>query len=311
MEGLVQQLRVTFSGIGEESQEPVNRRGRQISIRKGQSFREKKEGVNVFGWQIPGLKGVPLGYEPSRDGQFETAVAASAYAIKMVEEPDGFSQRRSGEGMDSRFKLSRRREEGAASPSQLGDMSRRLSWKSSKEDKQYRGEASSKTPEITVDGPKPGRTPTMGRIPTSTEKRKVSNGSGTVRPASRPTNYVAPRLPNKLASNNNEMKAAAWEIAKLAAIQQRYEESVKAIEAWEKKRQRRAKSRLERKQEELERKIAIATGEYRDEMKSVNKIAGGARSQAEEKRRNEEMKVKERARRIRLTGEAPQTCFCF
>ncbi|CAN6477336.1 unnamed protein product [Victoria cruziana] len=311
MEGLVHQLRVTFSGIGEENQETGGRKGRQIAALKGQSFREKGEGINMFGWQIPGLKNAPLGYEPSKDGQFETAVAASAYAIKMVEEPDGFRQRRFGEGTDPRLKLSRRREENVASPPQFGSMSRRPSRKASIEGKQDTGEISTRTPEIMPDGPKPRRTPTMGRTPTSTEKRKVSNGSGTARPASRSTTYMAPGIPNKLESNNKEMKAASWEIGKLAAIQQRYEESMKAIEAWEKKRQRRAKSRLDGKQEELERRLARATAEYRDEIKTVNKIAGGARAQAEEKRGNEETKVKERARQIRLTGEAPETCFCF
>lgn len=43
----------------------------------------------------------------------------------------------------------------------------------------------------------------------------------------------------------------------------------------------------------------------------IDDIVSGARAQVEEKRKHEEMIVKEKASKIRLTGNLPVTCFCF
>lgn len=64
-------------------------------------------------------------------------------------------------------------------------------------------------------------------------------------------------------------------------------------------------------QSELERRRAKTMKHYRSEMENIDKIAGGARAQAEENRRNEEFKVKEKANKIRSTGKIPPTCLCF
>lgn len=50
---------------------------------------------------------------------------------------------------------------------------------------------------------------------------------------------------------------------------------------------------------------------YNGEMKYIDQVAGGARAQAEERRRNEVIKAKEKANVIRKTGEVPTKCFCF
>lgn len=64
-------------------------------------------------------------------------------------------------------------------------------------------------------------------------------------------------------------------------------------------------------QNELEQKRARALQRHRTEMESIDQVAGGARAQAEERQRNEELKVKEKANKIRVTGKLPATCFCF
>lgn len=46
-------------------------------------------------------------------------------------------------------------------------------------------------------------------------------------------------------------------------------------------------------------------------MQNIGQIAVGARAQAEERKRNDELKAKEKANRIRTTGKIPKTCFCF
>lgn len=54
-----------------------------------------------------------------------------------------------------------------------------------------------------------------------------------------------------------------------------------------------------------------ALKKYQDKMEYINQIAGGARAQAEERRRNEVLKAKEKANIIRTTGKIPGPCSCF
>lgn len=68
---------------------------------------------------------------------------------------------------------------------------------------------------------------------------------------------------------------------------------------------------LLKQQSELERRRLIALGKFRTKMVYIDQIAGGARSQAEEKRKNEELKAKEKANAIRTTGKLPGICPCF
>lgn len=50
---------------------------------------------------------------------------------------------------------------------------------------------------------------------------------------------------------------------------------------------------------------------FQSEMRYILRIAGGARVQADERRRNEELQAKEKADRIRTTGRTPVDCSCF
>lgn len=52
---------------------------------------------------------------------------------------------------------------------------------------------------------------------------------------------------------------------------------------------------------------------YQIEMRRIKQISDGARAQAIEKRRNEELKVKDKAMRYRATGEPPlpSSCLCL
>lgn len=61
----------------------------------------------------------------------------------------------------------------------------------------------------------------------------------------------------------------------------------------------------------LDKKRAKALKHYQTDIQNIDYVAGGARAQADEKRRNDELKVKEKARIIRETGQFPRTCFCF
>lgn len=61
----------------------------------------------------------------------------------------------------------------------------------------------------------------------------------------------------------------------------------------------------------MEQRRARNMQHYQVKQERIDQIAGGARAQVEVKRRNEESKVKEKAKRIRATGKVPVTCFCF
>ena len=67
---------------------------------------------------------------------------------------------------------------------------------------------------------------------------------------------------------------------------------------------------LQEPQVELENKKAKARQRYQIDMEQIKEIADGARAQAKEKMRNEELKVKEKANRYRETGEPPLPPLC-
>ncbi|GMP93871.1 hypothetical protein CsSME_00043533 [Camellia sinensis var. sinensis] len=108
-----------------------------------------------------------------------------------------------------------------------------------------------------------------------------------------------------------ETKADTWEEAQMAKLKEKYEKLNTTILEWEKKKKDKAKLQKDRTESELERRRAKALRHYRSDMERIDQIAEGARSQAEENKRNEEFKMKEKANKIRSTGKIPATCLCF
>ncbi|GFZ07712.1 hypothetical protein Acr_19g0006490 [Actinidia rufa] len=99
---------------------------------------------------------------------------------------------------------------------------------------------------------------------------------------------------NSTRRRNVESKANSWERAAMAKIRERYEKMNSRIVAWENEKKRKAKLDKERK-----------------ELARMDHIAGAARMQMEEKRRNEESEGRDKAKRIRSSGKVPFSCFCF
>jgi hypothetical protein len=64
-------------------------------------------------------------------------------------------------------------------------------------------------------------------------------------------------------------------------------------------------------QTELDKKRAKVLEEYKKETSTINKISGGARSMAEERKYNNEKKIREKANKMRSSGKLPRTCACF
>ncbi|CAA0828737.1 Remorin family protein [Striga hermonthica] len=105
--------------------------------------------------------------------------------------------------------------------------------------------------------------------------------------------------------------ADAWEKEETAYIIERYVKLKATIDNWETKKKKREKHKLEREQAELDKRRAKSIQSYSDKITRIEVIARGAREQADEDRKHEESKVKEKANKIRLTGKTPATCFCF
>ncbi|KAG8488199.1 hypothetical protein CXB51_018574 [Gossypium anomalum] len=112
-------------------------------------------------------------------------------------------------------------------------------------------------------------------------------------------------------NNALETKADAWQNAELHKLNKRYENMKASIHEWEKEKKVRAKVKMERRKKELEKKIKRSHQAYQFKISRIDDIAGGARAQVDEKRRNEELKIKEKAKQIRATGVVPFTCLCL
>ncbi|XP_073148113.1 uncharacterized protein [Henckelia pumila] len=108
-----------------------------------------------------------------------------------------------------------------------------------------------------------------------------------------------------------DAKADSWLKAEMVSIKERYEKMMVNVEKWGTKKKARAKRKIETIEDELDRRRVKAMKRYRDSINRIEGIARGAKAQAEESRRNEELKAKERAKKIRATGKLPATCLCF
>ncbi|GER43787.1 remorin family protein [Striga asiatica] len=112
-------------------------------------------------------------------------------------------------------------------------------------------------------------------------------------------------------SGLRDYRADDWEKEEIAKIGERYVKLRATIDNWETKKKKNAKRKIQRAEAELDKKRAKAIQSNRDKITRIEAIARGAREQADENRKKEEFKAKEKANKIRLTGKIPATCFCF
>ncbi|XP_031490259.1 remorin 1.4-like isoform X2 [Nymphaea colorata] len=345
MTSTVQQLRVSFARMDDENIEPGSLKTHRIPIQKGQSFKghessddgEFEAAVAAAAYAITMLEEYGSKSHRSSEGIEITSLKhrnrkedsttrpiqpgglsgrLSQKASKEDKPPIGDLSTTSASQPGGLFKIDSgkatkedEQSTGALSTTALqpGGLLRRLSWKA---DKQPEEEDETRRPEIVTHGMRPP-IPTVQKAPIFSETRKDPNEISNVKP----TNAVAAEFVKKRNempySSEKEHKAASWEKAKLADIKNRYEKVLETIRLWEDEKKKKAKSKLEKRQGELERKRERAITEYRRQMSMINKIASGARFQAEERRQNEEINANKKANKIRSTGEFPRACFCF
>uniref|UniRef100_A0ACD5XIS7 Uncharacterized protein n=1 Tax=Avena sativa TaxID=4498 RepID=A0ACD5XIS7_AVESA len=143
------------------------------------------------------------------------------------------------------------------------------------------------------------------------QEQAIQRAPSAVRPA---TSYQSRRNDSGTAGitaiGGTQTKADSWEKAKLERIREEYDKMMETISEWETEKKVKAKRQKEQKEVELDRKRAKTLAEYNQEMTRINKIAGGARSMAEERKYDDEKKIREKAKKIRSTGKSPRGC-CF
>ncbi|XVE56867.1 hypothetical protein DITRI_Ditri04bG0044800 [Diplodiscus trichospermus] len=216
--------------------------------------------------------------------EFAVGVAAAAYAIKSIEEDEA----------QHMIKIQRSRQHTTTRVPNSDRVARRYSSK-----------------EIKATGE------TSSRKPTEQDYRRQASSLTTSKPgrssSGRPMTMEVGdrRWKGNSKLNVGETKADAWEKAELEKLNKRCENKEASILAWENGKKLRAKVKMERRKKELEQRIKRNQQLYQAKIARIDHVAGGARAQVDEKRRNGELKIKEKARKIRATGKVPVTCFCF
>ncbi|XP_058193651.1 remorin 1.4 isoform X2 [Rhododendron vialii] len=343
MESWIRQTRVRFYGVGDENKEESNdNRDRSLQPQKIQSFKgEKKKSQTWLRRQFS--RQTSQDFDSSNGCEYAAAVAAAAYAINLLEEFSIAEQKRKSEGADTSLtKIKSRTEDTSTRVRETGysgRISRRLSDKSvpvsaAKDEKipekALRPALSIKKTASFADKPLDTTAiPEKAVHPAPSIKKTASFADKPLdTTASRKPESVLPKieLPSakppafqptdfKRQSSTRpgieETEADAWENAEMAKIEERYDKLSTTILDWESKKKAKAKRQRDKTESQLERRRAKAMKHYRSDMENIDKISGGARAQAEENRRNEEFKVKEKANKIRSTGKIPPTCLCF
>ncbi|KAK6931315.1 Remorin, C-terminal [Dillenia turbinata] len=266
-----------------------------------------------------------LSREDSSNGdEYPTALAAAAFAATSIEEDLSIAdQKKMNEVSQASLPKSKSRREETKEEmphAESGIISRWLSGESSIKERPERQVSiaepfEEKRPEKTA-----GRVPSMRKSVSFDDKQlKETAKKPEIKepekfqplpypPVAQPSE---PKMQVSAKRHIGESKADAWERAEMDKIRKHYKTSTSTIDSWASEKKQKAKHKIDRIQSELQRRIAKALQEYSTEIERIEEIAGGARAQAAEKRRNKELKVKEKANQYRSTGKLPSTCPCF
>ncbi|KAK1305801.1 hypothetical protein QJS10_CPA10g02033 [Acorus calamus] len=340
MDNMLRQLRVIFD-LPEDEEKQIPKREGRIPPQKTVSFKEEQKKLpNWFQIQFPRMSRDSY----SGDGEHEAAVAAAAFAITAIEEEILHKQKKITKDKEASLTKMKSRKESAAGktkdsdtvrPTGSGRISRWFTNKETKEDEQSAGERSmrksgtedqKKLRDEATDQKSAekalGTTPSIRRTTTSTGKSQTDGGSkryGGVKekPAPVPLPSIKPTVssatnatPTKTLNSESETMVDAWESAKMEKIKKRYEKMGNTILSWENEKKIKAKKRLDKIERRLELRRTRALQEYRNKISRIDQIASGARAVAEEKKRNDESKAREKTTKIRSKGRVPK-CFCF
>ncbi|KAL5193203.1 Uncharacterized protein HKD37_20G055459 [Glycine soja] len=340
METLMKQIRTKLTGAEEGNKADLGgSRDQKITTQKIPSFKDKKKAQNWFQRQFSRS----MSHDYDAEMEHATAVAAAAFAIFSQEVSQIQQQKKMWEKPLPRGK--NKVDDPKPPISQFGGTSRQFSGSFKPPNDQINNATMDlKRPEKTMTPPSSfgekvksstdGKKPEIQapkRIPTFGDEDLVNTGE--IKPETlqlprvpppvhqqmplkpsppRPPSPPPPIRPTSARPGANETKADAWEREELEKIKESYEKLLETIDSWEKRKKAKAIRKLNKHQHsESERKRAKVLKNYQDKMNYISQIAGGARAQAEERRRNEVLKAKEKANIIRTTGKIPGPCSCF
>ncbi|KAL2349181.1 hypothetical protein Fmac_003181 [Flemingia macrophylla] len=290
MENFFNQMRVQVSGTEESIAGFGGTRDQKIPIQKAQSFKgEKKQGgQNWFKKQFARRSGD----HDSRDMDHAAAVAAATFAINLQDVSEQMSETPKASLIKTKSKVDGTKPQIPL----LGSASKRLSGSFRSKDDQ--GE---KVPKSLVTDEKKAEeaiipSPSMRNTTTFTDEPETS------------TKPDALRQPTVI---ERHTKADKWVKAELEEIRQRYDDLREVIDSWQKKKKMKAKRKLDKEERRLAKRRMKALGDFQNNITIIDKIAERARTKAEENRKSEELKAKEKANVIKTTGKLPGICFCF
>ncbi|XP_039065382.1 uncharacterized protein LOC120210764 [Hibiscus syriacus] len=311
--------------LSKESSETINE---EFASKTAISRREHRTGFNMTSW--------------IHDSNYRTervvGVAAAAYVVNSIEEQSIRGQKNTSTHLESSLiKDKSRKGDATSSTSKLSTLSKQFLGQGSKKIPER---ADSKVPEINAAYEKERRRVSSFKKPLSFSDQMGSSSRTQPGTSSKPdTLYSQPDSaapkPKRAApksdhhvvkkgtqvteaerqsaayAGSDQAKADAWEKADMAKIKKRYAKLDENIVAWEEKKKKKARSKLENAEKsESEKKRAKALKKFRNEMDYIKQVADGARAEAKARQRNDELKAKEKANIIRTTGELPVTCFC-
>ncbi|KAF6171729.1 hypothetical protein GIB67_007250, partial [Kingdonia uniflora] len=329
MESLIKQMRVRFSDLGQEGLDgATSARERRLPPQKTQSFKGVRRTPNWLERQFSGR--IFQDNDLNDSSEYATVIAAAAFAVKSLEEQN--QNKTTDDTVNGLTKSRTRKDNSNIGLPDPGRISRRFSGKEAKEDKQTREEVSIRKSEgvdnkilksVPIGQNLPEKsamaTPTIRKTPTfsnvhqegtsGTKHGTTFDKKPTMNRSSSTTN-IEERILNEPTAPGNETKANAWEKAELEKIQKRYDRTNSTIISWENERKTKAKRRIEKVESELKGRKTRSTQRYNNDISRIDQIAGGARAVADQRRRKEETKVKEKAKKIRSSGTVPATCFC-
>ncbi|XP_073131197.1 uncharacterized protein [Henckelia pumila] len=328
MDNLIKHTMAIFGNTRQEDKQEGSSMEEEKRI-SARSFREKKRSQGWIGRQLSRQ----MSWDHDFSGaHYPTAVAAAAYAVKSLEETRAEAQKmgsyapdRSLNKMKSKVEYPGIRPERHRSSSKITDQFSKASFK----------DQDIKVPKSTSTGK---TRPETGISVISSMKKKASFGDTEQkdeRTSNKPEIPAAePEMPPTVADKDlnittgrekaeiraptpaakpgpRDSMADAWEKEQMTSVRERYLKMMDTIEKWETKKMANAKRKVERREAEMDKKRMKTVESYRTDMARIREVAEAARAQAEKKRRNEEIKVKEKANKIRLTGKIPATCLCF
>ncbi|TKY69606.1 Remorin protein [Spatholobus suberectus] len=289
MENFSNQMRVQFTSAGESK---AGTRDEKIPIQKTQSFKGEKKQVfqNWFQKQFARKRS---GDHDSRDMDHAAAVAAAAFAINLQD----ISEQKS-DTPEASLTKTKSKDDGTKPPIPLlRSVSKRLSGSFRSKDDQGKKEPKS----LVTDEKKPEQA-----ITPAPSVKKTSTFSD-----EKPETSTKPDPVRQQTVTERRTKADQWESAELEDIRQRYDKLREVIDSWENKKRMKARRKLNMEERELEQRRLKALEKFQNKITSIDQVAGAARTKAEESRKNEELKAKEKANVIRTTGKLPGICFCF